>query len=136
MKNLVIAIITLFNVSIAFAAQMTEQDQQEYIRVLAKDLRRDLWRSGHEDVSSVERKVTLEQLNDHVRKENNQNYETPLNRDEISQLFRCYHRVNCELYYVGTSSEYWGGYGAEGHFVLLDVINEKHEMISHVEYAE
>lgn len=136
MKKSLIIILAFLNISFAYAADMTPQEQEDKIQDIAKGLRRNLWRSGHEDVDSYEEKVELAVLNDHVRKENNSHYEQPLDREEIAKLFKCFHRSSCELYYIGTSGEYWGGYGAEAHFVLLNIKTKKYELISHVVYAE
>lgn len=139
MKNL-IALISLLTILTPFAMAkadtMTVVEQDDLIIAIAKDLRRDFWVSGHQDVNSHEEKVTLAFLNDYVKKEANNRYESPLSRDEISSLFSCFHRSGCEVYFIGVSAEYWGGYGETGNFVLLNTSNEKYELISHTIYAE
>lgn len=136
MKNIFISLLVLFLSNASFAQSMTLNEQEAYITDVAKELRRELWINGYEDVDSWQEKASLELLNDHVRNENNSRYEQSLDRDEISELFKCYHRSYCEVYFVGTSSNYWGGYGQEAHFVLLYPETQKHEIISHVVYAE
>lgn len=139
MKKL-IAIVSLLTILTPFAITkadtMTVSDQDDLVIEIAKELRRDFWVSGHQDVNSYEEKITLDFLNDYVKKESNHRYESPLSRDEISSLYSCFHRKGCEVYFIGVSAEYWGGYGETGNFVLLNTSNRKYEMISHTIYAE
>jgi hypothetical protein len=136
MKNLTITLIALITSANVFAAQMTQTEINDYIVDTAKELRRDLWVAGHEEVGSWHEKATLELINDHVKQENMQHYEDALDREQISDIYRCFHRKGCEVHFIGTSSEYWGGYGQEAHFVLLNTKDRYHHTISHVVYAE
>lgn len=136
MKYIITTITALILSSNLFAAEMTRSEIENHIIQTAKELRRDLWVAGHAEVDSWHQKATLELINDHVKKENNQYYEDSLDRDEISDIYRCFYRKSCEVHFIGTSSEYWGGYGTEAHFVLLNTSTRKHHIISHVTYAE
>lgn len=113
---------------------MTIDAQNEYVTQVAKSIRRDLWVNGYEDVVSNEYFVTKSMLDEHVKQGNN--YENHLDSDEVSELYKCYYRSFCELYLVRVSSNYWGGYGEEAHFVALNTEKGKHEVFSHVVYAE
>lgn len=113
---------------------MTIEAQNEYVTQVAKSIRRDLWVNGYEDVVSNEYFVTKSMLDEHVKQGNN--YENHLDSDEVSELYKCYYRSFCELYLVRVSSNYWGGYGEEAHFVALNTEKGKHEVFSHVVYAE
>ena len=135
-KLILTLLITSISFTPVFADTMTLEDQESYIEDLAKYLRRDAWRSGHEEVSSYHVKATKEFLDDFVKSESNGRYESALDSDEIADLYRCFYRQQCELYYVGVSSEYWGGYGETGNFILLNVTKENHRRISHTVYAE
>lgn len=115
---------------------MSKAEQMEYIDDVAKDLRRDRWQSGYEDVTSAQSLVTKEWLDDYVKDSNNRRYENPLDSDEISELYKCFYGRTCQLYYVSIGSEYYGGYGQEGAFVLLYTDSKKIWTIEHVVYAE
>ena len=137
MKHLIFALlIASISLTPAFAEKMTNQKQQEYIEDLAKYLRRGHWISGHEDVSSSQFKVSKDFLDDYIKDEQNRRYESPLDGDEIADLYRCFYGTTCELYFIGVSSEYWGGYGEVGNFILLNLNSENHRRISHTVYAE
>ena len=115
---------------------MTEAEKAEYLTYTAKELRRDLWRSGHEDVHSHIEKVTKEKLDEYVKHENNEDYDDMLDQDQISDLYRCHYRKTCELHLINVSGSYWGGYGVSAHFILLDTLKRKHYEIAHTAYAE
>lgn len=113
---------------------MTLEAQEKYVENAAKEIRRDLWIRGYEDVSSQVTFMNKERINDYVKKGNS--YEQDLNRDEISELYRCEHKESCEVYLVSVSSSYYSGYGIESHFVLLNTAEQTSTQISHVVYAE
>lgn len=113
---------------------MSTSEQTEYIANKAKKIRRSYWIDGYEGVESSEYFVTKELLDDHVKQSNS--YETHLDREEISQLYRCYYSQSCELYLVRVGSNYYGGYGEEAHFVLLHTKSKKSFTIAHTVYAE
>ena len=113
---------------------MSIEAQGEYVDKVAKGIRRNLWINGYEDVASNEYFVTKAMLDAHVKQGNQ--YENYLDSDEIAELYKCYYRSYCELYLVRVSSNYWGGWGEEAHFVTLNTEKKKHEVYSHVVYAE
>jgi hypothetical protein len=113
---------------------MSKLEQANFIDDVAKEIRRDLWINGYEDVSSNQYFVTKSLLDNHVKKD--RQYESHLDSDEVSELYKCYYRTYCELYLVRVSSNYWGGYGEEAHFIALNTERKKYETFSHVIYAE
>lgn len=113
---------------------MSLNEQNEKIEEVAKSLRREHWINGYEDVESSEEYVTESWLNDYVRRDHL--FEMNLYDDEVEELYECISKNNCELYYVSVSSDYMGGYGVEGNFILLYTQTKKYYKISHVVYAE
>lgn len=115
---------------------MSLKEQNDYITNVAKNIRKEYWRSGHEDVYSSEEFVTKAKLDEHYQQTLDGRFENSLDSDEFSQLYRCLNSSKCELYLVGVSGSYWGGYGESAHFVLLYTQSKKHFEVSHVIYAE
>lgn len=113
---------------------MSTEAQGEYVDKVAKEIRRNLWRTGYLEVNSNEYFVTKTMLDAHVKQDNQ--YENYLDSDEIAELYKCYYRSYCELYLVRVSSNFWGGWGEEAHFVALNTEKKKHEVYSHVVYSE
>jgi hypothetical protein len=134
MKSLVMLLVLSFGVSASDL--MSVKEQAVYVDSVAKELRRDMWVAGHDYVNSSITKVTKAILDEYVANDQNRNYEDSLSRDEISNLYRCHYNTMCELFLVVVSSEYWGGYGEEGNFVLLNTKLRNHSTISHVIYSE
>lgn len=140
--KLVIALLMMSFSLLAFAGHnenfslMSKEEQNSFIAEEAKQERRSFWQAGHADVSSSFSLVDKEFLDDYVRKYNNDRYETPLDSDEISDLYRCFYGKTCQLYHIGVSSNYWGGYGETGIFVLLYTKTKKSWSIRHTIYAE
>lgn len=133
MKSLLI-LIAFFSLS-AQASRLPESRQLAIVQDIAKAERRELYRTGHTDVSSHVGKMDRTKLNVLI-KENDRN-EQPLNRDEISQLYRCVNSPkNCSLYLISTMGTYMSGSGEGRTYVLLDPNNGKSELIRHVTYAE
>lgn len=132
MKTITSILILLTLSSTAFAAN----SELEFIENVAKQMRRDHWVNGYQDVHSTVDTVTKSLLNGYVRGEVNEGYENPLNRDEISSLYRCYYKQSCHLYLIQVSSEYYGGYGSESSFILLNPETLKYDEIRHVTYSE
>ena len=135
MKVLLIIILAIATQTNAFAS-MTPTEELKYVKQVAKEIRRDLWIAGHEDVDSSEGKMTKSELDNYVKQEINSRYETPLDSEEISELYRCHYTSHCSLYIISANSSYYSGYGIENHFVLLNTDEAKHVAISHVVYAE
>jgi hypothetical protein len=139
MKKLVILTI-LFTSNLLFAGDlpsethMSNEQQKTYLDEVAKEIRKVYWISGHQDVSSGTEFVTKKVLDDHVKKDNR--YESPLDSDQVAELYRCYYKATCELYVVYVSGSYWGGYGESAHFIQLYTDTRKHFEISHTIYAE
>lgn len=134
MKGLIVLIILSF--SLGSFAQLTEEQSFEYVEVIAKGLRRDLWVQSHEDVHSEVRLSTYSELDEHTDGLTNSEYEVPLSESEVSEIYNCAERANCLVFHIRVSSSYYSGYGTSSHFVLLDTKSVSREIISHVTYSE
>lgn len=113
---------------------MSLKEQGDFINEISKNIRKEYWVSGHQDVSSGVEFVTKKLLDDHVKKENR--YESSLDSAQVSELYRCYYKGTCELYVVYVSGSYWGGYGESAHFVMIYTNTRKYFEMSHIIYAE
>ncbi len=115
---------------------MTLVEQNEYITEKAKDIRRGMWRSGHEDVSSSTEWMSREALTKYFDPNQDFPYEDELDSEEITDLFVCNAKKNCEVYLISVSGSYWGGYGVESNFVMLYTQSKKSYTHSHLVYSE
>lgn len=113
---------------------MSAPEQEKELVLISKNIRKKYWRSGHEDVSSFSTFMTKKKLDKHLEPSNR--YESDLDEDEVSQLYKCQFSKSCELYLVSVSGSYWGGYGVSAHFILLYTKSGKHFQISHTVYSE
>lgn len=135
MKEMMVFFTLLLTSNLALAA-MTQDEQDQYIEQAAKNIRRQYWQQGYKDVSSSTQKMTKSELDEYVKSENNRDYERPLDQEDISGLYRCFHASFCSLYLIYTSAYYYGGYGTTSHFVLLNTDRKNHGEIVHTTYAE
>lgn len=115
-------------------AFMSVVEQTAYIDAKAKEFRRSYHIRNYEDVSSGVRWMSRTDLDKYISDKDT--YENFLNKDEVSSLYRCVAKENCELYLVTVSATYHGGYGQEANFVLLYTQSKKSFTISHTLYAE
>ncbi|CAM9917301.1 unnamed protein product [Chrysoparadoxa australica] len=140
--KLITLLSVLFLSTFSFAGEtpseefMSVEAQNKYITNVAKNIRKGYWQSGHEDVYSHTTFVTKAFLDDHYKQTEEGRFESSLDSDEFSQLYRCVNSSKCELYLVSVSGSYWGGYGESAHFVLLYTNTKKSFEISHTIYAE
>lgn len=119
-----------------FAHAMTVAEQDARIKAIAKHIRHTYWKSGHEDVTSGETRMTKALLDEHVRKGNRRGFEDWLDQDQISSLYRCHYSKNCSLYLIEVGGQYWGGDGVMAHFILLYLKSGKYYEIKHTIYSE
>jgi hypothetical protein len=136
MRTFLLIAIFVFSLQAFAIDPMTPQDQARYVDRVASEFRGSFWREGHAEVASRQRLVTQEYLDSYVRTDTNSRYHEPLEDDEISALYRCFYGTNCRLYHIFLTSEYWGGYGEYGAFVLLDIQLGNHKLIDHLIYGE
>lgn len=131
-------LITLIILSISFLAQaqntMTYLERDSFIEDVAKGERRTLYIAGHDYVDSSVTYPTKADLDQYFSQE--ERYESYLDADEINDVYKCFHAYSCRVYHIGTSSEYWGGYGVEGAFVLLNIKLRNHTVLRHTIYSE
>ena len=113
---------------------MSIEEQDAFMVNVAKKIRRGYWVSGHEEVSSSTSFLSKKGLDEIVERSNR--FEDFIDEVDLEGLYTCIKSSSCELYLVGTSSEYWGGYGMTNHYVKLFTKSQKYYDISHVVYAE
>jgi len=112
---------------------MTEKEEQKYVAEVAKELRKNLYKEGHQYVYSHILNVTSENTLEDLLKGP---IEQKIKKEEYSQLVDCLNETYCSLYQVKISSEYWGGYGEDGHFVRLNTKKRVHGLTSYTIYTE
>jgi hypothetical protein len=133
-------IITLFTLVLSFQALAQDSDvmsyseRDAYVEKAAKQERRSLYIAGHDYVDSTITYPNKEALDEYFSAD--ERYESYLDSHEVSQVYLCFHSSKCRVYHIATSSEYWGGYGVEGTFILLDITRRSHERLSHTIYSE
>ena len=135
MKILVLLLI-IFSAQAFSSDFMTEREQITYVENIAKDFRKSFWRAGHINVESRVNLLDLDMIQKYTESERNNRYEQPLDRDQISDIFSCFHTEACKVYRIHLNSEYWGGYGEEAKFVLLNVSTKNHYGFEHTVYNE
>lgn len=130
-----IALSFLLLVSANSFAQLSDSSQLSIVEGIAKNDRRDMWRMGMTDVSSSVLKPTKSQI-DEIMKRNNE-IANPLNRDEVSSVYKCYHSpARCVVYIIDLYGEMYGGSGSSRRWVLLNPHTGKYSSLLHEVYAE
>ena len=143
MKAILTLLVLAFSINVSAAEKgpektpfMSKGEQMEYLYEVSKDIRRSYWVQGYDDVESSVYFMDKKSLDKHFSKEESEYYESHLDRDEISQLYKCHYSKKCETYLVHVSSSYYGGTGYEAHFVNLYTKTKKHFTFRHTIYAE
>lgn len=132
MKFVTVILATILSFS-SIAAELTTQQQHELIEQVAKNKRRNFWRDGYENVSSKIERISTKAFETYTARE----FESNLKADAEQRIKECLVLKICEVFLITISSEYYSGYGVEGHFVLLDTASAKYDAsISHSIYAE
>ena len=134
MKTLITFI--AFTLSLTAFAQttMTHSERDAYIEKMAKGERRTLYIAGHDYVESNITYPSKADLDQYFSEE--ERYESYLDSDEVSSVYKCFYAKTCRVYHIATSSKYWGGYGVEGAFILLNINNKSHAALRHTIYSE
>jgi len=136
MKKIVILFIILNIGNVFSQSRMTEDEQYDYIDKIDKKTRSQLLAKGHDDVYSEFKEMTYSDLDEYTDPLTNSEYEESLSDTDIKKIYSCKERLNCEVFFISTSSSYYSGTGYENHFILLYLNSRKHWRISHVTYAE
>jgi hypothetical protein len=113
---------------------MTLAEQETFIEQKAKNIRREYHIGGYEDVSSSSVFFNKRKLDEYVKLADT--YESFLDSDEVSQLYSCVAKENCELYLITVDSSYYSGSGTVAHFVMLYTATRKSFTLKHTIYAE
>ena len=136
MKTLFILSMTLLTTT-SFATSISSRKQLEIAQKEAKEVRRDLHISGHDNVAtSTPELISKTDLDYHYEDNKSPYHEDPLEDEQISKLYQCFHSKTCALWSFASSGEYWGGYGTSMHFVLINLKTSNYKQISHLTYAE
>jgi hypothetical protein len=115
---------------------MTIAEQNKYVNKILKEFRKSFWRAGHEYVESRFNLLNKELAEKYTNSERNSRYYDPLDRDQISNIYECLYNKNCNVFRIHLNSEYWGGYGVEAKFVLLNIISGTSTRFEHTVYSE
>lgn len=134
MKTLITLIILTTSLSSFAQDLMTQSERDTYLEQVAKGERRTLHIAGHDYVESSITYPSKSDLDQYFSED--ERYESYLDSDEISRVYKCFYEKTCHVYHIGTSSEYWGGYGVEGAFVLLNIKMKNHSTLRHTIYSE
>lgn len=134
MKTTLTALFLIISTQIFAQTIMTNSQRDSYLENVAKKLRKSMYIAGHDDVSSNITYPSKEDLDEYFS--DDQYYESNLDREEIQDVYNCFKSKRCRVYHIATSSNYWGGYGVEGTFVLLYIYNRAHSERTHSIYSE
>lgn len=116
--------------------KLTINQQKEIVEKIAKAERRELWVTGHEDVSSAVTYVTSAELAK-LLKEDSEDSEQPLNEQEIFDVKQCSKsKKTCSVFTIDVSGSYMGGYGHIRFWILINPMNGKFSKISQSIYTE
>ena len=135
LKTLLISFLLLSSFQ-AFSGDLAPDRAEKFINTVAKSLRYKLYRSGYENVTSVQAPLTKVELDEIAVGENNRLNEQPLTKEQIARAYSCFYRNNCQLFLVKTTSDYYGGTGVEGNFILLNTNSMRYDVINWLIYAE
>ena len=124
----------LFSMASFAQTQLSLEKQTAFVEKIAKDARRDYWRSGHKYVGTTVEAVSKEGLDDYIQ--DNHLMEEPLNKTQISGLYKCHYSKKCSLFLIHLSASYMGGDGSERIWVLLNPFTATAETYKHLVYAE
>lgn len=113
---------------------MTKAEQTSFMESKAKEIRRGYHIRNFDDVTSSTRWMSRSDLDSYYKDKDT--YENFFSKDEVSDLYRCVAKDNCELYLVSVSGSYHGGYGQDAHFVLLYTQSKKSFTLIHTVYSE
>lgn len=134
MKVLMLALVLTGFQSFA-ATKLTLSQQKEVVEKLAKQERRELWVSGHVDVSSSVTHVTAKELEKLLKEDSDS--EQPLNSDEVHQIRKCSKSTNmCSVFTIDVSGSYMSGYGHIRFWILLNPDSGHYSKISQSIYTE
>lgn len=133
MKLLVCLLV--FSVSASAFARLSDSQQLAVVEKVAKGHRRQMHIERYEDVESFVEKVSKARLDELVKF--SPGAEHPLNKEEISALYRCQHSSkSCSLYLISLTGSMYGGSGETHNYVMLDPNTGKYTEIMHLVYAE
>ena len=102
---------------------------------VATNIRRSLHMAGHDHVTSDVQLETLIEF-EKMLIEDNPHFERGLEDEEIEIVRACHHLPTCSVFFIGSSSEYYSGYGAEGHWLMIDTQSAVAETFHAIIYNE
>ena len=138
MKFILTSLLLLTTSLSVFAKDLSKAKQKKIVENIAKEVREEFDNAGHQAVETGAPKLLTkkELIKTYLQVKEDIYAEEALSSKEISSLFRCHYSKSCALWFFGSSSDYWGGYGTYEHFILMNVKNGKSEEIRYMSYAE
>ncbi|MDA8793232.1 hypothetical protein N9N67_08300 [Bacteriovoracaceae bacterium] len=136
-KNLFLILVAVFSMNLVAqnGTFISKAKENKILKNLAKEFRKTLKDKDHDYVTSNIVKVNNSVLFGFL--DNDQNRaEQKLDSEELLSLTVCQINFKCRVYAVDLSSEYWGGYGTETYWVMLDRTTGKYSTLFHVTYTE
>jgi hypothetical protein len=127
--------VLMLGLSLSAFAQLSVREQTALVEGIAKNERREMWRLGMTNVSSLVTRPTKTQIDELIR--DNGTMSDLLNRDEIASIYSCHHRpATCVVFTIDLGGEMYGGAGATRHCVLLSPATGRYRSIVKEVYSE
>lgn len=134
MKNIYLISAILLLSGSAFGA-FSESAQKEIVENIAKRDRRQAWQGGFTNVESQVDKPSKADIDEFMK--GNKEIEEPLERNQISSIYACFHRPQvCQVYTIDIYSNAYGGSGTSRRWVLLDPRSGRYRSFLHGVYSE
>jgi hypothetical protein len=106
-------------------AQLSVSEQTALVENIAKNDRRNMWRGGGTDVSSLVSRPTKIQIDELIR--DNKDLEYPINKDQIATVYSCHYRpATCVVYIIDLFGAIYGGSGWSRRWVFLHPTTRKY----------
>lgn len=126
----------LFLLSFSVIAQsvLTQTQQLEVVQSIAKDERREMWRTGNTNVGTEVQKLSTLTLSQFLR--DNQDFVQPLTATQMGQLKGCAASSACGLFSIDVYLSNNGGDGQYRVWVMLSTDTGRTRKIQHWVYEE
>lgn len=136
-KLFILFTLTLFSASLLAqnGSFISKEKEEKILKDAAKEFRKKLWVKNHDHVTSYIKKIQTKDLLNFIDSDQN-NAQEKLDSEELLSLTICQLDYKCQVYAVDLSSEYWGGYGTETYWLMLDRKSGDYTTVFHVTYTE
>ena len=122
-----------FSFQIFASEPLTVKQQELEVSNIAKQIRKQLWKSRHINVESSYENLKVESLNEYLADDS---FFEKLSNEESYKASKCMAGKYCEVFQITVSSSFHSGYQIDGHLVLLDTTTGEYEVLSHNIYGE